>query len=48
MLCSVAVRVSVAEDLEMGQDVCDFGEELLAQGHDCLEADHDSAGEEEA
>jgi hypothetical protein len=28
--------------------MCDFGEELLAQGHESLEADHDAAGEQEA
>ena len=48
VLRSVAVRVSVTEDLKVREDVCDFGEELLAQSHDCLEADHDAAGEKEA
>lgn len=47
VLGAVAVRVAVAEDLEVGENVCDFGEELLRQGHDGLQADHDAAGEEQ-
>lgn len=44
----MAVVVAERKDADVREDVGDRGEELLAEGHDGLQANHDAAGEEQA